>query len=306
VISNGIAPRYSDIDTYSMAAACVDEALRNAVCVGVDLDMIAGLDNFCWPDSVESSKTPDGRYKLAQLVRANQAIDDVCRAYRLPCISGKDSMKNDVTMYGEKISVPPTILFSLIGNHADVRKAVSSDFKSAGDHIYLLGETHQELGASELAFMFRDECSGGIGGEIPRINPERNLAMYRALTSAMSEGLVVSAHDCSDGGLAVALAECCFGADSGASVDIAGLESDHSHLDEWGALFGESMGRIIVSVSPGDSEGFSKAMGGNSCTLIGMVGEGDDIIVCSGETEVLRASMSKLRESWQGALGGGA
>ena len=306
VISNGIAPRYSDIDTYSMAAACVDEALRNAVCVGVDLDMIAGLDNFCWPDSVESAKTPDGRYKLAQLVRANQAIDDVCRAYRLPCISGKDSMKNDVTMYGEKISVPPTILFSLIGNHADVRKAISSDFKSAGDHIYLLGETHQELGASELAFMFRDECSGGIGGEIPRINPERNLAMYRALTSAMSEGLVVSAHDCSDGGLAVALAECCFGADSGASVDIAGLESDHSHLDEWGALFGESMGRIIVSVSPGDSEGFSKAMGGNSCTLIGTVGEGDDITVRSGETEVLKASMNKLRESWQGALGGGA
>ena len=153
-----------------MAAACVDEALRNAVCVGVDLDMIAGLDNFCWPDSVESEKTPDGRYKLAQLVRANRAIDDVCRAYRLPCISGKDSMKNDVTMHGEKISVPPTILFSLIGNHKDVRMAVSSDFKHPGDHIYLLGETHQELGASELAYMFRDECSGGIGGEVPRLS----------------------------------------------------------------------------------------------------------------------------------------
>ena len=130
--------------------------------------------------------------------------------------------------------------------------------------------------------------------------------MYRALTSAMSEGLVVSAHDCSDGGLAVALAECCFGAASGASMDIAGLESDRSHLDEWGALFGESMGRILVSISPDDSEGFSKAMEGNSCTLIGTVGEGDDIIVRSGETEVLRASMSKLRESWQGALGGDA
>ena len=306
VISNGITPRYSDLDTYSMAAACVDEALRNAVCVGVDLDMIAGLDNFCWPDSVESPKTPDGRYKLAQLVRANQAIEDVCRAYRLPCISGKDSMKNDVTMYGEKISVPPTILFSLIGNHADVRKAVSSDFKNAGDHIYLLGETHQELGASELAFMFRDECSGGIGGEIPRINPERNLAMYRALTSAMSDGLVASAHDCSDGGLAVALTECCFGADAGASADIAGLESDCSHLDEWGALFGESLGRILVSVAPGVSEDFAKAMEGNSCTLLGVVEESDDITVNYRDTEVLRASMAELKTSWQGALGGDA
>ena len=170
VISNGIAPRYSDIDSYAMAAASVDEALRNAVCVGVDLDLIAGLDNFCWPDPIESSKTPDGRYKLAQLVRANRALDDVCRAYRLPCISGKDSMKNDAMMGGEKISVPPTLLFSLLGNHEDVRKAVSSDFKKPGDAIFLVGETHQELGASELAFMLRDEGLGGIGGLFRRSN----------------------------------------------------------------------------------------------------------------------------------------
>ena len=151
-----------------MAAASIDEALRNAVCVGVDLELIAGLDNFCWPDPVESAKTPDGRYKLAQLVRANRALDEVCRAYNLPCISGKDSMKNDATLDGEKISVPPTLLFSLIGNHSDVRKAVSSDFKQVGDMIYLVGETHQELGASELAFMLRDESNGesGIGGRV--------------------------------------------------------------------------------------------------------------------------------------------
>ena len=306
VISNGIAPRYSDIDAYSMAAACVDEALRNAVCVGVDLDMIAGLDNFCWPDSVESEKTPDGRYKLAQLVRANRAIDDVCRAYRLPCISGKDSMKNDVTMHGEKISVPPTILFSLIGNHKDVRMAVSSDFKHPGDHIYLLGETHQELGASELAYMFRDECSGGIGGEVPRINPQRNLTMYRALTSAMSQGLVSSAHDCSDGGLAVAVAECCFGSGTGASVDISTLESDCSHLDEWGALFGESMGRILVSVAPEHSDSFFAAMEGNACSRLGSVEDGDTIKVNYSGKEVLRASMRELKQSWKGSLGGDA
>ena len=245
VISNGIAPRYSDIDAYSMAAACVDEALRNAVCVGVDLDMIAGLDNFCWPDPVVSEKTPDGRYKLAQLVRANRAIDDVCRAYRLPCISGKDSMKNDVTMHGEKISVPPTLLFSLIGNHNDVRKAVSSDFKHIDDHIFLLGETHQELGASELAYMFRDECSGGIGGRVPTIDADRNLAMYRALTEAMSQGLVASAHDCSDGGLAVALAECCFGSGTGATVDVSQLGANDSELNSIGCL-------LYTSPSPRD------------------------------------------------------
>ena len=103
---------------------------------------IAGLDNFCWPDPVESKKPGCGCYKLAQLVRANRALDDVCRAYNLPCISEKHSMKNDATLHGEKISIPPTILFSLIGNHSDVRKAVSSDFKSvASDRVYLCGES---------------------------------------------------------------------------------------------------------------------------------------------------------------------
>ena len=127
-------------------------------------------------------------------------------------------MKNDAMMGGEKISVPPTLLFSLLGNHKDVRKAVSSDFKKPGDAIFIVGETHQELGASELAFMLRDEGSGGIGGDVPDIEPERNMKVYRALASSMKNGLVSSAHDCSDGGLAVALAECCFGADSGLSL----------------------------------------------------------------------------------------
>ena len=306
VISNGIAPRYSDIDAYSMAAACVDEALRNAVCVGVDLDMVAGLDNFCWPDPVVSEKTPDGRYKLAQLVRANRAIDDVCRAYQLPCISGKDSMKNDVTMHGEKISVPPTILFSLIGNHNDVRKAVSSDFKQAGDHIFLLGETHHELGASEVAYMFRDECSGGIGGRVPTIDANRNLAMYKALTGAMSRGLVASAHDCSDGGLAVTLAECCFGVGSGASVDISELGANDPDLDSFGALFSESLGRILVSVSPENSEAFTSAMQGHACHWLGSVDTGNKLSVTSEGEPVLSASISELKQSWQGSLGGGA
>ena len=305
VVSNGIAPRYSDIDSYAMAAATVDEALRNAVCVGVDLDLIAGLDNFCWPDPIESSKTPDGRYKLAQLVRANRALDDVCRAYRLPCISGKDSMKNDAMMGGEKISVPPTLLFSLLGNHEDVRKAVSSDFKTPGDAVFLVGETHQELGASELAFMLREEGSGGIGGTVPEIDPERNMAAYRALTSSMKRGLVSSAHDCSDGGLAVTLAECCFGSDSGATIDVSPLWSDCSHLDNWGALFGESLGRILVSVKSTDKEDFEESMQGVCCHYLGEVSEGDSISVSRDGDAILLASMSEMRESWKGTLHGG-
>jgi phosphoribosylformylglycinamidine synthase len=309
--------------------------------------MIAGLDNFCWPDSVESSKTPDGRYKLAQLVRANRALDEVCRAYRLPCISGKDSMKNDVVMHGEKISVPPTMLFSLFGNHIDVRKAVSSDFKQVGDIIYLCGETHQELGASELAFMLRDFTrnagseKGGIGGTLPEIDTSRNLSMYRALTAAMQERLVASAHDCSDGGFAVALAECCFGADAGADIDIQSMYSDgpdgrhsigqelskressileppeqessiqdnsvfaYNPLDVWGALFGESLGRILVSVRPSQTSAFEASMHGHACHRLGSVVAGDEIRILTGDEPTLIASMSHLRNSWKGTLDGG-
>tara|TARA_B100001175_G_scaffold224940_1_gene191721 strand:+ start:411 stop:3248 length:2838 start_codon:yes stop_codon:yes gene_type:complete len=307
VISNGIVPRYSDIDTYAMAAASIDEALRNAVCVGVDLDLIAGLDNFCWPDPVESTKTPDGRYKLAQLVRANRALDDVCRAYNLPCISGKDSMKNDATLHGEKISIPPTILFSLIGNHSDVRKAVSSDFKSVGDRVYLCGESHQELGASELAYMLREQIDGasGIGGRVPEIDAERNLAMYRALTTAMGEGLVASAHDCSDGGLAAAVAECCFGADAGVNIDVSKIMGDCTEIDSWGALFGESLGRILVSVEPQHFAAFEAAMNGHACYALGGVEAGDQISISNGGETVLTASMSSLRAAWKDALDGG-
>ncbi len=307
VISCGIVPRYSDIDAYAMAAASVDEALRNAVCVGVDLNRIAGLDNFCWPDPVESKKTPDGRFKLAQLVRANRAIEDVCRAYSLPCISGKDSMKNDATLDGEKISVPPTLLFSLIGDHPDVRYAVSSDFKNQGDRIYLIGESRQELGASELSYMLREESNGlgGIGGLVPSIEPERNLATYKVLTKAMHLGLVSSAHDCSDGGLAVAIAESCIGIDSGADIEISALRGFDDELNKWGALFGESLGRIVVSISPENIDTFESLLTDISYTDIGTVTHSDKLVVKDQSVPILLASIDELRAYWKGTLDGG-
>ena len=146
VIANGICPRYSDIDAYHMAAAAIDEAVRNAIAVGTPLDRLAGLDNFCWCDPVRSEKTPDGEYKLAQLVRANQALYDITTAYGVPCISGKDSMKNDYQIGSVRISIPPTLLFSTLGKMEDVRKAVTMDVKKPGDLVYVLGKTFPELG----------------------------------------------------------------------------------------------------------------------------------------------------------------
>ena len=167
----------------------------------------------------------------------------------------------------------------MITNHSDVRKAVSSDFKQVGDMIYLVGETHQELGASELAFMLRDESNGesGIGGRVPQIDTSRNLLLYHSLTKAMSNELVSSAHDCSDAGLAAAVAECCFGCDSGADLDLSDIFHADINLDNWGALFGESLGRILVSVKPENSEIFEASMEGHECNYLGKVNSGDAV-----------------------------
>ena len=304
VISCGMAPRYSDIDAAAMAFAAVDEAVRNAVCAGVNLDKIAGLDNFCWPDPIESKKTPDGKYKLAQLVRANRALEEICRGYNLPCISGKDSMKNDYGQGDSKISIPPTLLFSLIGDQPDVTFAQTSDFKAPNDSIYLIGITSQELGSSELAYLLAKSHQGGIGGNVPKIDIDTNIATYKALSNAIHAGLVNSAHDCSEGGLAVALAESCFGQMYGASIDFDQIDTGKEKLfpDEWGLLFGESLGRIIVSISKENEEAFQAVMWGSPLSRIGEVTYEPKLSMILREEPILEADIRELKQAWKSTL----
>ena len=300
VISCGIAPRYSDIDAGAMAAASIDEAVRNAVCVGLDVDKMAGLDNFCWPDPIESNKTPDGRFKLAQLVRANRELERVCRAYRLPCVSGKDSMKNDYGSGPNKISIPPTLLFSLFGDHPDVRQSATSDFKFDGDRIYLVGTSNQELGASELAFMLTESgVAEGVGGEVPQLpHPEHNLSVYRALSACVRAGWVRTAHDCSEGGVAVALAEMCIGGRIGAVVDIDGTGTG----DVWGRLWGESLGRFIVTVSPEHESAFLDTIKGHPTTVLGQVRLNTNLLITDGDDALISADVETLVDAWKGTL----
>ena len=299
VVSNGISPRYSDIDAGAMAAAAVDEAVRNAVCTGVDLSKIAGLDNFCWPDPIESKKTPDGKFKLAQLVRANRELERICRAYFVPCISGKDSMKNDYGTGKNKISIPPTLLFSLFGNHFDVRYTTTSDLKP-GELLYLVGESKQELGASEISYMLSETGeANGIGGEVPRLPyPEKNLATYKALTKIIQSGMVRTAHDCSEGGIAVAIAEMCIGGRCGAIIDVDGP----GEADLWGRLWGESLGRIIVGVKEENRTEFLESMKGHPITYLGEVTNEDTLAVWDGDNLIIEANVEDMVSAWKGSL----
>ena len=153
-------------------------------------------------------------------------------------------MKNDYGSGPEKISIPPTLLFSLFGDHPDVRFSATSDFKQVGDVIYLVGASKQELGASELAFMLTESGEAvGVGGQVPQLpEPTKNLDRYRALSQSIRDGLVTTAHDCSEGGLAVALAEMCIGGRMGAHIDIDGT----GEADVWGRLWGESLSLIHI------------------------------------------------------------
>ena len=300
VVSCGISPRYSDIDAGAMAAAAIDEAVRNAVCAGVDVNKIAGLDNFCWPDPIQSEKTPDGKFKLAQLVRANRELERICRAYRLPCVSGKDSMKNDYGKGADKISIPPTLLFSLFGDHPDVRNTATSDFKNPGDRIYLVGESMDELGASEVSFMLKEKGEAkGIGGNVPSLdNPEKLFKSYHSLSSAINSGLVKTAHDCSEGGLGVALAEMCIGGRIGAKIDIDG--TGNSNL--WSRLWGESLGRIIIAVSPENEAAFLNHMAGSTTTYLGTIENTQKLSILDGYDEIISADVSQMVQSWQSTL----
>ncbi|TVR04142.1 MAG: hypothetical protein EA403_05490, partial [Spirochaetaceae bacterium] len=241
-VTHGICPRYSDADTYNMAMCAVDEAYRAHIALGGDPDRAYALDNFCWPDPVQSAETPDGEYKLAQLVRACRGLADACLAYGLPLISGKDSMKNDARLAGRKVSVRPTLLVSLMGIIEDVTTARSTDFIAPGHLIYLVGETRGELGGTLFEKQYQRTVTGHATstaagpvaparatgpdaaaphlGAAPQVHPQTALPRYRALHAAITGGLVASCHDLSDGGLAVALAESCIGGRLGAEVDL--------------------------------------------------------------------------------------
>jgi phosphoribosylformylglycinamidine synthase len=281
-----------------MMANAIDEAVRNAVAVGGDPEHMAGLDNFCWCDPVASPKNPDGEYKLAQLVRACRALAEVCTAYGVPCISGKDSMKNDFQWGDTRISIPPTVLYTVIAKIADASLAVTMDAKNAGDLVYVLGTTRDELGGSEFA-----RLKGGIGGSVPRVDAAANAKLYRALYAAIRDGLVASAHDCSDGGLATCLAESAFAGDLGMMIDLAAVPFAGEGKTDAAVLFAESAGRFVVTVRPQHAIRFESALAGCAFARVGAVSAEKRLTVTGiAGAVVIDAGTDDLKAAWRATL----
>ena len=293
-VACGICPKYSDLDCYHMMACAVDEAVRNLVAVGARLGTIAGLDNFCWPDPVQSEKTPDGRYKLAQLVRTCEALHDTCLAYGIPLISGKDSMKNDYRIGETKISIPPTVLFTAAAVLDDVTQCVTMDVKRPGDVVFVLGETSEELGGSEYLAV-----KGQAGGRAPKVDTAAAAARYKRLHQAIAAGLVASCHDCSDGGLAVALAESAFAGGYGMELDLGPLMDG---LHPAAALFSESQSRFVLTVEQGQANAFEERMAGTAVYRAGTVAENSEFTLLRDGAALVRADIDALKEAWKQPL----
>ncbi len=287
-LSQGIFPSYSEIDSYRMAIACIDTAIRGLIALGIPLDAIAILDNFCWCSS-------DDPKRLAQLKAAARGCYDGATGFETPFISGKDSMFNDFRGYdGESnpvlVSVPPTLLISSIGIHPDVTKAVSLDAKIEGDLVYLIGENRDELGGSEYAAHLN--ISGGI---VPAIDIPAMKARYHRLTHAILHDLVASAFPVTHGGLAVALAKVAIGGKLGMDVTLSGdLRSDV-------LLFSETLGRFIVTVDPDKKRSFELAMGSDA-TLIGRV-TGKNLQI-TGPSLRISVPVSELESAYKKPFGG--
>ncbi len=214
VLSNGINPEYGKRDAYKMAWSVMDEAIRNAVAVGANPDQIAVLDNFCWGDPLRPET-------LGTLVEACRGCHDAALFYGTPFISGKDSLNNEyLGADGLRHSIPPTLLISVIGIMQDINQSITMDLKEAGNIIYLIGEFSTE------------------NMMVPNV-PSSTLQVYRALHQAITNGLVKSAHDLSDGDLSVAAAEMCIGGRLGMELNI-----------EASSAFTEVNGCLLVEVPP--------------------------------------------------------
>jgi phosphoribosylformylglycinamidine synthase len=306
ILAEGINPFYSDLDTYPMMASVIDEAVRRVISVGGRLGQIAGLDNFCWPDPVLSEKTPDGQYKMAQLVRANKALYDVSTAYGVPAISGKDSMKNDSVRGGRKISIPPTVLFSTIGKMDDIGHSLTMYFKNAGDSIFVVGNTKDEMGGSEYFRLLAREqgTPARCGGVVPQLDIERALAIYRAMGEATFRGLLHSSHSPTLGGLAVAFALPAIGGDLGAGIDLSLLPCEGT-LDDDAKLFSESNSRFVITCAPDSENELATLFSDLPCARVGSVSAERRLrITGEGGRKLVDKDVDALRRAFRETLYG--
>lgn len=267
--------RYAYLDPEMGGKIAVAEAARNIVCSGAEPLAITDNLNFGNPEK------PDVFW---QIEKAADGMSDACRVLNTPVIGGNVSLYNEST----GTAIYPTPVVGMVGLVTDFDHITTQSFKQAGDFIYLVGETKAEFGGSELQKL----QNGRIFGKAPELDIEAEKDRQSQILKAIRAGLVQSAHDLSEGGLAVALSECLFGAeDLGAAVTITG--------NPLSALFSETQSRFLITIKKEHKAEFEKLV---MATLIGEVNDSKKLQILSNNIPVLEASVSELKDAWKGAI----
>ncbi len=275
--------RYCYLDPYLGTQLVLAEACRNLVCVGADPAGVTDCLNFGNPEK------PD---RFWQFKRSVEGLADACRFFELPVVSGNVSFYNEAA----DGAIYPTPVLGVVGVLEDVRRHCTAGFKRSGDVILLLGKTRDDLGGTE----YLKHVHGLVTGRPPALDLDLERRVQRTCLEAVRAGLCASAHDCSSGGLAVALAECCMWGDTGARVTLPAGETE-VRLDA--RLFGESPSRILISAAPDNAEKIREIAGrhGAPLELLGAVG-GDSLTVLADGEPVIAAPVAELKKLWRSAI----
>ncbi len=303
-MAQALLPSYSSIDAYHMTACTIDEAVRRLLSVGARLDHIGGVDNFCWPNiQYDPVLNPDGRFKAAQLVRACRALKDMCLAYGIPLLSGKDSMYVDGHLpgrYGEvhKISALETMQFTTIGVIDDVSKCVTMESKVPGDLVYVLGVTRDELGASEYYAHL-----GYTGLNVPKVDADEFRKIYQSVELAVDEELTASIHGIYRGGAGIHLAMVAMAGNLGLQVALARLPYKGVERNDT-ALFSETAGRFIVTIDPAHRDPFEALFEGLPCACVGQV-TAEPVFTLKGldNRGIVSLPVADLKSAWKRPFG---
>jgi phosphoribosylformylglycinamidine synthase len=282
--------RYCAANPREGAKLVVAEAARNVVCVGARPIAITNCLNFASPER------PEVMWSFSEVI---DGMAEACRAFDTPVVSGNVSFYNETEGRG----ILPTPVIGMVGLMEDVRRVITPGFKKSGDVIALLGTTQDDLSNSEYAVSVGGMTTAEIvdSGVVPELDLERELAVQQATLEAAEAGLLASAHDCADGGLAVALAELCFsslGKDAiGAEVDLKGP------LNPTAQLFSESPSRIIISFDAGAIDSIRQIAETHRVpfAILGNVSGTELRISVNGEPAVI-ASVADLESTWRNAL----
>jgi len=276
----------------------VAEAARNVVCVGARPLGITNCLNFASPERAEVM------WSFSEVV---DGIAEACRAFNTPVVSGNVSFYNETEGRG----ILPTPVIGMIGLVEDVRRVVQPGFKQNGDMIALLGTTADDISISEYAATVAGSSTDEMiaNGHVPRIDLQVERSVQQACLEAAEAGLLLSAHDCSDGGLAVALAESCFSslnrAGIGAEVILPESRpgSSPDSLPPAAMLFGESPSRIVVSFSESSRVAVENIAELANCpfTIIGIVG-GRSLRIKLRDEEAIGIDVGQLENVWRGSL----